>query len=161
MIDTKRILLDGALLSLAASIFLLVLMRFKPRMFIGHFPKEIREVIPPRSANERRMSLFLGLTVGVPGILALLWRTTTLGSHFFRDVFAYLFGVLFFFNLVDLIVLDWLIVCWLQPHWTILPGTEKVIVRDPYLHHFKEFVMGTAGILVVSLAIAALLSAQY
>jgi hypothetical protein len=160
LIDTKLILQDGALLSLAGSIFLLVLLWLNPRIFIGHFPKEILEVIPPRSGKERRMSLLLGLLIGVPGISALLWRVATLGSHSMRELFAYVFGVLFFFNVVDLIILDWLIVCWLKPRWTIVPGTEHVVVPNPYLHHFKEFLLGTAGLFVVSLAVAALLSAR-
>ena len=107
------------------------------------------------------MSLVLGLLIGVPGISALLWRAATLGSHSFQELFAYVFGVLFLFNVVDLIILDWLIVCWVKPRWTILPGTEKVVLRDPYLLHFKEFLMGTAGLLVLSLAIAAVLSTQF
>ena len=92
------------------------------------------------------MSLLLGLLIGVPGISALLWRVATLGSHSMRELFAYVFGVLFFFNVVDLIILDWLIVCWLKPRWTIVPGTEHVVVPNPYMHHFNEFLMGTAGL---------------
>ena len=72
--------------------------------------------------------------------------------------FAYAFGVFLIFNLVDLLIPDWLIVCWLKPHWVILAGTEHIAIPNPYLHHFKEFLMGTAGLGIVSLAIAALLS---
>jgi hypothetical protein len=76
----------------------------------------------------------------------------------FWELFAYAFGVLFIFNLVDLLILDWLIVCWLKPRRVILPGTEHVAIPNPYLHHFKEFLMGTAGLGIVGLAIAALLT---
>ena len=157
MLDTTRILRDGALLSLVASTYLLVLMRFNFRMFLGHFPKEIREIVPPRSAKERWMSVLLGSLIGFPLTSALLWRTATLGSHSFWDLFAYAFGVLFIFNLVDLLILDWLIVCWFKPHWVILPGTEHIVIPNPYLYHLKEFLMGTVGLVIVSLAIAALL----
>jgi hypothetical protein len=155
-----RIVRDGALLSVVASTYLLVLLRFNPRIFLGHYPKEIRQVVPPRSEKERRMSILLGLLVGVPFAVVLLWRTATLGSHSFWELFAYAFGVLFIFNLVDLLILDWLVVCWVKPGWVILPGTEHIAIPNPYAHHFKEFLMGTAGLVIVGLAIAALLSIQ-
>jgi hypothetical protein len=43
----------------------------------------------------------------------------------------------------------------------ILPGTEHVAIPNPYLHHFKEFLMGTAGLVIVGVAIAALLSIHF
>jgi len=155
-----RIVRDGALLSLVGSTYLLALLRFNPRIFLRHYPKEIREIVPPKSARERRISLLLGLLIGAPITSALLWRTATLGSHSFWELFAYAFGVLFIFNLVDLLILDWLIVCCLKLRWVILPGTEHIVIPNPYLHHFKEFLMGTVGLVIVGLAIAAFLSIQ-
>jgi hypothetical protein len=152
-----RIVRDGALLSVVASTFLLVSMRFKPRMFVHHYPKEIRENVPPKSEKERRMSILLGLLMGAPFASGLLWRTATLGSHSFWELFAYAFGVLFIFNLFDLVILDWLIVCWIKPRWVIPPGTEHIVVPKPYLHHFKGFLRGTVGLVFVGLAVAALL----
>ena len=73
------------------------------------------------------MSILLGLLIGAPFASALLWRTATLGSHSFWELFAYAFGVLFIFNLVDLLIFDWLIVCWFKPRWVILPGTEHIV----------------------------------
>ena len=107
------------------------------------------------------MSILLSLLIGAPLASALLWRTATLGSHSFWGLFAYAFGVLFIFNLVDLLILDWLVVCWFEPRWVILPGTEHIVIPKQYLHHFKGFLMGTDGLGIVGLAIAALLSIQY
>ena len=75
-------------------------------IFLGHYPKEIRQVVPPRSENERR-------------------------SRSFWELFAYAFGVPFIFNPVDLLILDWLIVCWVKPLWVILPCTEHIAIRIP------------------------------
>ena len=157
----RRIVQDGALLSVVASTYLLLLLRFNPRIFLGHYPEEIRRTVPPRSKKERRTSLLLGMLIGVPVISALLWRTATLGSGSFWGLFAYAFGVLFIFNLVDLLILDWLIVCWFRLRWAIFPGTEHIVVPNSYLHHFREFLMGTVGLGIVALAIAALLSLQF
>jgi hypothetical protein len=161
MLDTARIVRDGALLSVLASTYLLLLLRFNPRIFLGHYPKQIREIVPPKSEKEQRMSILLGLLIGAPFAAALFWRTATLKSRSFWELFAYAFGVLFMFNLVDLLILDWLIVCWVKPHWVILPGTEHIEVPNPYLHHFKEFLMGTVGLVIVGLSIAAVLSIKF
>ena len=137
---------------------MIALLRFNPRIFLRHYPREIREIVPPKSEKERQLSILLGLLIGVPLASALVWRVATLGSRSFWELFAYAFGVLFIFNLVDLLVLDWLIACWLEPRWVILPGTEHVVIPKQYLHHFKGFLMGTVGLVIVGLAIAALLS---
>jgi hypothetical protein len=156
-----RILRDGALLSLVGSTYLLVLLRFRPRIFLGHYPTEIRELVPPRSKKERQMSILFGLLLGVPCSSALLWRTATLGTHSFWELLAYAFGVLFIFNLVDLLILDWLIVCRFKLRWVVLPGMVHIPMPIPYLHHFKEFLVGTVGLVIVGLAIAAVLSIQF
>jgi len=158
MLDATRIVRDGVLFSVVASTCLIALLRFNPRIFLRHYPREIRKIVPPKSEKERQLSILLGLLIGVPLASALVWRVATLGSHSFWELFAYAFGVLFIFNLVDLLVLDWLIVCWLEPRWVILPGTEHVVIRKQYLHHFKGFLIGTVGLGIVGLAIAALLS---
>jgi hypothetical protein len=161
LLDTARIVRDGALLSVVASTYLLLLLRFNPRVFLRHYPKEIREIVPPKSEKERRISILLGLLIGAPFTSALFWRAATLESHSFWELFAYAFGVLFIFGLVDLFILDWLIVCWFKPRWLIIPGAEHIVISKPYLHHFKGFLVGTVGSVIVSLAIAALLSIQF
>ena len=153
-----HILQDGALLSLVASIYLLLLLRFNPRVFLRHYPKAVQEIVPPKSGKERRVSILAGLLIGAPMIAALLWRSASLGRHSFWELFAYAYGVLFIFNVVDLVILDWLIVCWFKPQWSMLPGTAHIAIPNPYLHHFKEFLTGTAGLALVGLAIAAVLN---
>jgi hypothetical protein len=155
-----RILRDGALLSVVASTYLLVLLRFNPRIFLKHFPKEIREIVPPKSEKERRMSILLGvplglLFIGSTFVSALLWQASAQGSLSFWELFAHVFGLFFLFNLVDLLILDWLIVCRFTPRWLIIPGTEHIAMPKEYLYHFKGFLMGTVVSVIGGLAIAA------
>jgi hypothetical protein len=159
LLDTTRILRDGALLSVVASTYLLVLLRFNPRMFLKHFPKEIREIVPPKSEKERRMSILLGVPLGLLFIgptfaSALLWRASAQGSLSFWELFAHVFGLFFLFNLVDLLILDWLIVCRFTPRWLIIPGAEHIVMPKEYLYHFKGFLMGTVVSVIGGLAIA-------
>ena len=53
------------MLSVVASTYLLVLLRFNPRLFLRYFPKQILEIVPPRSDRERRMSILLGFPPGL------------------------------------------------------------------------------------------------
>ncbi|MDH3734751.1 MAG: hypothetical protein OEU54_14585 [Gemmatimonadota bacterium] len=55
------------------------------------------------------------------------------------------------FNLVDLLILDWLILVRIQPGFVVLPGTEGLAGYDDYRFHGHAFLIGTTGILVVSL----------
>jgi hypothetical protein len=133
----------------------------QPPHILGAFSQGDPRDRPAQIGERVAVGHLIGLLIGVPFASVVLWRTATVGGHSFWERFAYAFGVLFIFNLVDLVILDWLIVCWFRPRWVILPGTEHVVTRNPYLHHFKEFLMGTVGLVIVGLAIAALLGIQF
>jgi hypothetical protein len=95
--------------------------------------------------------LFIGSTVAS----ALLLRASAQGSPSFRELFAHVFGLFFLFNLVDLFILDWLIVCRFTPRWLIIPGTERIVMPKEYLYHFKGFLMGTVVSVIGGFGIAA------
>ena len=108
------------------------------------------------------MSILLGVPLGLMFIgstfaSAMLWRASALVSLSFWELFAHVFGLFFLFNLVDLLILDWLIVCRLTPRWLIIPGTEHIVMPKEYLYHFKGFLLGTVVSVMGGLGIAALL----
>jgi hypothetical protein len=53
------------------------------------------------------------------------------------------FTALFTFNLIDLLVLDWLVFNTLQPKFVILPGTDGMAGYKDYLFHLRGFLIGT------------------
>jgi hypothetical protein len=110
-LDMARILRDGALLSVACSTYLVLLLRFNCRIFLRHYPKELRKIVPPKSKHEMQMSALLGvpfvlLLLGAPYLSTSLWQTRSQGSSSFWELFVHAFGVFFLFNLVDLLVID-------------------------------------------------------
>lgn len=112
------------------------------------------------------MSILLGLPLGllfIGGILAsaLLWRVSAQGSPSFWELFAHVFGLIFLFNLVDLLILDWLIVCTFTPRWLIIPGAEHLAMPKEYLYHFKGFLMGTVVSVLGGLALTALVQVLF
>ncbi len=65
------------------------------------------------------------------------------------------------FNLVDLVILDWLIFVTLQPKFTVLPGTEGLAGYKDYAFHFKAFLRGTVLCFLASLVIAGIATAIF
>jgi hypothetical protein len=62
----------------------------------------------------------------------------------------------FVFNLFDLLVLDWLFFCTIQPRAMLLPGTEGMAGYRDYRFHFIGFLRGLGFCLVGGLVIAGL-----
>jgi hypothetical protein len=58
--------------------------------------------------------------------------------------------VLTIVNLIDLIVVDWLIGIRLQPRMMILPGTEGLAGYDDFKFHVRGFLIGLVGTLAAS-----------
>ncbi len=82
------------------------------------------------------------------------------GSVFFA-VLVGIFVMLLVFNIVDLLILDWLIFNTLTPRIIVLPGTEGAQGYRDYGFHFRAFLKGVAGSLVGSLLIAGVASVIY
>lgn len=148
MLDPAKIVVDGAILSLLASLILIGALRFNPRLFLQDYPQDIQDHVRPKTEKEKRQSL----VVGVPFILLLalvpLLSTLALRRHGGEDISflalsAHAFGVVFFFNLVDLILLDWLIFCTFTPKFVVIPGTEGMAAYKDYRYHFRASMIGT------------------
>ena len=146
-------MLDGALLSVLSSLFIFGILLLNPRLFLQDYPDEIQDWVPPKSEQEKRHSLLLG----IPFLLLLFtvpfFSTLTLKRQFGGELdYLYLsliaFGVGFILNLVDLLVLDWLIFCFFTPSFLVIPGSEGMKVYKDYGYHFRGFLIGT----VISIA---------
>jgi len=77
----------------------------------------------------------------------------------FLAVFLGVFTVLLVFNVVDLLVLDWLIFVTIRPGIVVLPGTEDAEGYRDYGFHFRAFLKGVVGSFTASLVIAAVAQA--
>ena len=149
MININKILLDGALLSILASISILGILRFNPRLFLQDYPDEIQATVPPKTDGEKRQSLitgipFLLILLAVPFISTLILKHESGDTIPFITLFINAFGVAFLFNLVDLLLLDWLLFCYITPMFLVIPGTEGMGEYKDYGFHFRAFLIGTA-----------------
>jgi hypothetical protein len=162
MADWSRVLIDGALLSLVAGVLIFASLWANPRIWLNDFPPDIRAAVPPKTAEEKRQSLlwglpFLAVLLGAPIVSTTFFAAEHPGSGFVALVLN-AFGVAFVFNIVDLLIIDWLVLCTLTPRGLTIPGTEGMAGYKDYRHHFRGFLIGTAFSLVVGLLSAAVVS---
>ena len=158
MLDLTKILIDGGLLSLLSALTLLGIARYNPRLLLGDYPAAIQEKAPPKTAREQRQSLIVGipflvLLLAVPLISTLTFKHQQAVTGLL-PLFLHAFGVAFIFNLFDLLVLDWLLFCYLTPKFMVIPGTEGMAAYKDYGFHFRGALVGTVFSAVAGLVIA-------
>jgi hypothetical protein len=163
--DLPKILLDGAILSLVASAFLIVTLRINPRLWLQDYPQDIQDQVPPKTEEELRLSLILGipfllLLFGAPLISTLGLKRQYAGDVSFLALTLHAFGVAFIFNVVDWLLIDWLLFCVITPAFLVIPGTEGAegYTTKNYGHHVRGFIIGTGVSLAGGLVIAAIVS---
>ena len=137
----------------------LLLARINPEMWLNDYPPDIKDKFGPMSAQANRHRMIFGIPVmffmlGFPFfVIAQLVQTNPLT---FWQVFGSLFFIYTFFNLFDLLVMDWLIFCTIQSPLFILAGTEGMAGYKDYGFHFRASLKGQIGLTVVSLVGAAI-----
>jgi len=145
---------------MTAAIF--VLARIDLAMWVNDYPPDIRERFGPMSAESRRRGLVLGVPVMVLGLAIAVVGTLRVGGAGeplgFGALFLHMFVVMTVFNIVDLIVLDWLVFVRLRPRFLVLPGTEDCAGYDDDVFHFVAFLKGTVLITVLSAIVAGVIA---
>jgi hypothetical protein len=130
------------------------------RDFAVHsFPPAIRERYGPKSRRGRQVTavvaaLIAVLVIGVVTAGMLQVRAVT-GELGFVSAFATAAVIMHTFNIVDLLVLDWLVFVRWQPGVMVLPGTEGMPEYRDLRFHFDGFVKGLGICTVIALIAAA------
>jgi hypothetical protein len=163
MVSLRYVLIDGAILSLLASLYLMAVLWFNPRLFLQDYPAAIQAAVPPKTEQEKRLSLLVGLPFLLLLLVAPLVSTLAFvrgsgGSVSFLSTFLHAFGVIFTFNVVDWLLLDWVVFCTLTPGFLVIPGSEGMAAYKDYFYHFRASLVGTVLSLVGGVLIAAVVS---
>jgi hypothetical protein len=157
MFDVPLFLAHAGLYIAPATIFLIFLVLYNPRLMLQDYPPAIKEIVSPKTDAEKRQSTWLGL----PFILVLfafpIYATFTFqarasGEAGFLSLWSYAFGIAFAFNLWDWLVLDWLVFCTLTPKKFVIPSSEGHPAYKDYFFHFRGFLIGTVFSAVMGLA---------
>ena len=133
---------------------------FNAEMWLNDYPPDIKAKFGPMSQRTKRQRNWLTLLV-MPlmfgGPLVAVWQLSKqIGDVGFAAAFLCSFIVFFFFNLVDLFLLDWLMFIVIQPRFAILPGTEGMAGYQDYAFHFRGFLIGMIFCLVGSIIVGGL-----
>ena len=151
----------GAILSLFLTALVIISLIRWPMIWVGDLPEDVKAVVPPMSARDKRIRLavagvmFAGIAAALIASLVGLWQLSG-GSPSFTEVAISVFVIAMTFNLVDLLLIDWLLVVKIRPSFVMVPGTEHMAGYDDYGFHFRGFLKGTVGIFLFSLIVAAL-----
>ncbi len=139
-------LIYGLILSGLLVVVMLASVRWNPAIWVDDYPPDIKARFGPPDARTQRQKLvlvipFFGALIGTltAATMALPAAGVTLS---FGAVFACAFLVVLVFNLVDLVVVDWLIFVTWQPRLIVLPGTAGMAGYRDYGFHFVAFLKG-------------------
>lgn len=153
-------LLYGALFSALMTALILGTLAWRPMIWIGDAPADVQAAVGPMSAADRRARRLAGVVmlVIVGGVFAAaLARLAALsgGALTFADAAVSTFLIYMTFNVVDLLLIDWLLLLAIRPRFMFFPGTENLAGNQDYAYHFRAFLKGTLLGVALSLLIAA------
>jgi hypothetical protein len=153
----------GLALSLVLTMITIVSGAIALDMFVGDYPPDIQQKFGPMSPRAARLRPFIAsilfLTVLVIPITGLFALQAEVLSIPFLPALVFSILTLLVFNIYDLIVLDWIFFCTIQPRSMVLPGTEGMAGYRDYRFHFIGFLKGLGFCAAGGLLIAILWSA--
>lgn len=153
----RSMVFDGLIISLIASVWLMFILWVNPRIFLHDYPPGIQAKVPPKTKQEKQLSYWLGipfiLILIVGPLLSTLSIEKQVGANFWM-LWFYAAGLIFIFNLVDWLILDWLFFCSITPKIMVIPGSEGMKEYKDYRFHFIGFLKGMGFTAVGGLLIA-------
>jgi hypothetical protein len=150
-------LIYGLILSVGLIALTALSFAWKPALWVDKYPPDVRARFGPMDERLKRQKWLVALPIfGVMAavLVAAVRALPAAGlTPTFLTVTACAFLVALVFNVVDLVVLDWLYFIVWQPRWLILPGTEGLAGYRDLGYHVRGFFKG-----LVFCGVAALLA---
>jgi len=153
-------LIYGLVLSVVLTILTVISGAIALDMFVDNYPPDIKQTYGPMSPRAARLRPFIAallfITVLLVPIIGLFVLRAKVLSIPFLPTLVFSSIVVLVFNVFDLIILDWLFFCTIQPRSMVLPGTEGMAGYRDYRFHFIGFLKGLRFNVIVGLLIAVL-----
>ena len=159
MIDLGGIFVYGTLLSVLASLILLLAVFFNPRFARNDLPKDIQNKVAPLTMREKLQSLFffvplITLMIGIPLAFGLALKSEHGNGVSYLALTGHILAVLLVANVFELVVVDWLVYCTIAPKRLVIPNTEGMAGYRDYLHQLRSHARGAVIMVFLSLALA-------
>ncbi len=152
-------IIKGLIWSALWIIYVYVIVTKYPWQMLHEYPKDIQKAstLPkPTTEQKKNAKLF-----GAIGSLVIFGALITFGLIRFAGsresywkALLYIFIIAMIWNIADLLIMDWLIICRITPKWVVIPGTEGCSGYKDYFFHFKGFLLGCIYTAIMSLLIS-------
>lgn len=157
------ILIYGLTLSFVLSTVILGTLYYNPRLLLQSYPANIQKAVAVKTKSERKQTKFIGIffllfLIGIPVVSTLFLKQSYSGEISFLDAFFNALGIMTIFNVVDWLIIDWLLFCTVTPKFLIIKGTEGMPEYKSYFFHFRGFVVGICLSFATSLVLATVIS---
>jgi hypothetical protein len=133
---------------------LLLIYRFYPHSLVHNYPKELQQLahVPVKGTKKGYYAFMIPLWILIFGyyLFAVLLSFHNAGTDFL-SIALFSFTIFMVWNTIDLVLLDWLMFCKIQPNFMVLKGTRGHPQYKNYLFHFIGFLKGIVIATVFSL----------
>ena len=158
---TYGVILSGVLFTLTLGVVWI-----NPEIMLKDYPPDIQAKYGPMSDRSKRQRIpiaifFVVVLVGIVVQSFMGVRANTGDDIPFLAAFVHLLVMFSIFNLLDWLILDWLIVVTIRPRFMILPGTEGMAGYADYGFHFRGFLIGSVITFFTSLLIAGVVAVLF
>lgn len=158
----KQLIRDGSLISGLLTAIIVGSLYRNAEIWLQDYPPAIQEKYGhPKSPQAKREAILFG----IPFFLILFGgiirsnqalRRRNGGVLPFITAFKNALGLLLFFWLYDVVIIDWLIMMTVKPDFAILPGTEGMPEYEDYMFHVRTALPVLPGLVLMSLVLALL-----
>ncbi len=159
----SHLLSVGGLSLLVPTAILLLCLRWGWTGLAEDYPADVRALLPDPTPGEVWAGRVLGPAFLLTLVGAVLVTVASWPPAQERFVSAWLmaFGVTVLFCLIDLVVVDWLVICAWRPRWVVVRGTENAAGWGDYAFHLRAQLApkGLAVLVVLPLLFATIVYA--
>lgn len=154
--DYKIIFLESIIWSALWMVMLSIAIRKYAFTLEHDYPEDVRKaanITQPSKKEKRRGIAFSIISILVLfGMLIIFGIMQNNGKPLnFQNLFFHIWIVSMSWNVIDLIIVDWLLICKLSCKLFILPGTETYPGNKNYMFHFKGFLKGLIAMSIFAL----------
>ena len=152
-------LIEGLIWSVLWIIYVYVIVTRFPWQMMHDYPEDIQKAATlsePTDRQNKNAKLF-----GTIGSLVIFASLIGFGLvQFYHKDLSFLTVLIFTFiigmtwNVIDLLIMDWLIICNITPKWVVIEGTEGCKGYKDYMYHFKGFLIGCVYTTIMALIIS-------
>lgn len=156
LLDIKIILIETIIWSGLWMIMVSISVRVFPFTIEHDYPKDVREVANiPKPSKKHKMQGLIFASVNFIILFSLLVAFAILaykGQELsFWKIFVHLWIICMTWNIVDLVIVDWLFICLLSCRYFVLPKTENCKGNKNYKFHFIGFLKGFVVMSIVAI----------